>query len=346
MYESRNAATIRDVARDAGVGIGTVSRVLNGGTQVSPATQEKVAMAIRRLGFRPNAQARRIHRSRAETVCFLLCNRSILNSFHARILQGVEDTAREIKQHVLFAAIHYDPATAPQRIELPSVLMERGLFDGMVLAGTNYPNFLTRIQKMGIPFVVYGNNIFGSNGESYFDRVGFDGFQGELKAVRYVIGEGHRDIVFVGDLTYPWIRTRHGGFLKACHEAGIKPNAVTSARPPGFVDYGDWASGLILDRTPRPTAVVAGNDEIAFGLWRAMRRQGVRIPDDISMVGFDDREEATLMDPPLTTVKVHIEEIGRASMRTLQERLNTPDMAYIEKTLSTDLIVRETVKKL
>jgi len=346
MSEPRNAATIRDVARDAGVGIGTVSRVLNGGTQVSPETQEKVTLAIRRLGFRPNAQARRIHRSRTGTVCFLLCNRSLLNSFHARILQGVEDTAREINQHVLFAAIQYDPATSPQRIAMPSVLMERGLFDGMILAGTNYPNFLTRIQKMQIPFVVYGNNIFDFTGEKYFDQVGFDGFQGELKAVRHVIGEGHRNIVFVGDVTYPWVRTRHGGFLKACHEAGIKPNAIISARPPGFVDYGEWATGPLLARNARPTAVVAANDEVAFGLWRSLRRSGVLIPDDISMVGFDDREEATLMDPPLTTVKVRIEEIGQACMKTLQERLATPDMAYIERILSTSLIVRETVKKL
>lgn len=346
MSEPHNEATIRDVARDAGVGIGTVSRVLNGGTQVSPETQEKVALAIRRLGFRPNAQARRIHSSRTGTVCFLLCNRSLLNSFHARILQGVEDTAREIKQHVLFAAIQYDPATSPQRITMPSALMERGLFDGMILAGTNYPNFLSRIQKMQIPFVVYGNNIFDFTGEKYFDQVGFDGFQGELKAVRYVISQGHRNIVFVGDLTYPWVRARHGGFLKACHEAGIKPAVIGAARPPGFVDYGEWASGPVLARKPRPTAVVAANDEIAFGLWRSLRRKGVRVPDDISMVGFDDREEATLMDPPLTTLKVHIEEIGRACMRTLQERLDTPDMAYIEKSLSTDLIVRETVKQL
>jgi len=338
--------TIRDVARDAGVGIGTVSRVLNGGTQVSPATQERVTLAIRRLGFRPNAQARRIHRSRSEIVCFLLSNRTFPNSFHARILQGVEDSARELKQHVLFAAVQYDPSTAPHHIELPSILEERGLFDGLILAGTNYPNFLTRIEKMQIPFVVFGNNVVNFTADKHFDQVQFDGFRGELEAVRYVISQGHRNILFVGDLTYPWVRNRHGGFLKACHEAKIKPTAITTPRPPGFVAYGEWAGSAALSRKPRPTAMVAVNDEVAFGLWRSFRRRGLQIPEDISLIGFDDREEATLMDPPLTTVRVRKEEIGQACLRTLIERLRHPEMAYIERTLSTDLIVRETVKKL
>ena len=343
MNQLSTPATIRDVARQAGVGIGTVSRVLNGGAQVSRATQERVALVIRRLGFRPNAQARRIHRKRSEIVCFLLSNRTFPNSFHARILQGVEDCARELKQHVLFAAVHYDATTPPHHIPLPSILEERGLFDGLILAGTNYPNFLTRIQRMQVPFVVFGNNIFDFKGDKYFDQVGFDGFRGEYEAVRYLVGQKHRNIVFVGDLTYPWVRNRHAGFLKACHEAKIKPNSITSPRPPGFVDYGEWACDLVLSRKPLQTAVVAVNDEVAFGLWRSFRRRGIRIPDDVSLVGFDDREEATLMDPPLTTVRVRKEEIGQVCLRTLLERLRHPEMAFVEKTLATDLIVRETV---
>ncbi|TAM84751.1 MAG: LacI family transcriptional regulator [Acidobacteria bacterium] len=346
MNQPRTAATIRDVARHAGVGIGTVSRVLNGGAQVSHATHERVALAIRHLGFRPNAQARRIHRKRSEIVCFVLSNREFPNSFHARILQGVEDYARELKQHVLFTAVHYEPTTSPHYITLPPILEERGLFDGIILSGTNYPNFLTRIEKMQIPFVVFGNNVFDFKGDKYFDQVGFDGFRGEYEAVRYVISQGHRNIVFVGDLTYPWGRNRHAGFLKATHEAKIKPAFITNARPSGFVDYGAWACDLVLARKPLPTAVVALNDEVAFGLWRSFRRRGIRIPDDISLIGFDDREEAMLMDPPLTTVRVRKEEIGQVCLRTLLERLRHPEMAFVEKTLATDLIVRETVARI
>src|SRR5712671_4956137 len=98
--------TIREVAKAAAVGIGTISRVLNSSTQVSRETRARVLEAIRRLGFRPNAQARRILKRRAEMVCFLLSNRDFLHPFHARILQGVETYASSLKQHVLFAALH------------------------------------------------------------------------------------------------------------------------------------------------------------------------------------------------------------------------------------------------
>ena len=309
-------------------------------------TRRRVALAIRRLEFRPNAQARRLHRKRSEIVCFVLSNRNFRSSFHAHILQGVEDCACELTQHVLYALLRYDAATAPQHIELPSILEERGLFDGLILAGTNYPNLLTRVEKMQIPFVVYGNNLFDFKGNRDFDQVGFDGFRAEYEATRYVINRGHRNIIFVGDVTYPWVRNRHAGFLNACHESSVEPTSIINARPPGFVNYGEWASSQILNRKPLPTAVMAANDIVAFGLWRSFRRQNIRVPDDISLVGFDDREEATLMDPPLTTVRVRKEEIGQVCLRTLLERIHNPGMAFVEKTLATDLIERETVRRL
>src|SRR3977135_1657087 len=127
--------TIRDVAHPAGVGIGTISRVLNSSSQVSRKTRARVLDAIRRLGFRPNAQARRILKRRAEMVCFLLSNRDFLHPFHARILQGVESYASGLKQHVLFAALHYSPKTPPDRIDLPPVLQEHGLMEGSLRPG-------------------------------------------------------------------------------------------------------------------------------------------------------------------------------------------------------------------
>src|SRR5436190_19390056 len=180
--------TIRDVARTAGVGIGTISRVLNSSSQVSRETRARVLEAIRRLGFRPNAQARRILRHRSEIVCFLLSNRDFLHPFHARILQGVESYASGLKQHVLFAVLHYSPRTAPEKIDLPSVLQEHGLIDGVILAGTIYPNLLQRIESVHMPFVAFSNNVVGIDGDGkyLYDQVGFDDFNGSLQATRYL----------------------------------------------------------------------------------------------------------------------------------------------------------------
>jgi DNA-binding LacI/PurR family transcriptional regulator len=338
--------TIREVARAASVGIGTISRVLNSSSQVSRETRARVLEAIRRLGFRPNAQARRILRRRAEMVCFLLSNRDFLHPFHARILQGVESYASGLKQHVLFAALHYSARTPPDRIDLPPVLQEHGLIDGVILAGTVYPNLLRRIESIRMPFVAFSNNVVGIGDEQQFDQVGFDDFNGMLQATRYLIGEGHRHIVFAADIAHPWLNRRFKGYRQAMRESKLKPVLITSRNPESFVDFGQKSAARILSQRPRPTAAVAGNDEIAYGLWRSLRRQAVKVPDDISLVGFDDREEALLMDPPLSTVRVHKEEIGETCMKMLLERLHHPRMTFSQRILPTEFVIRGTVRHL
>jgi len=343
--------TIREVARAAGVGVGTISRVLNSSSQVSRKTRARVLDAIRRLGFRPNAQARRILKRRSEMVCFLLSNRDFLHPFHARILQGVESYASTLKQHVLFAALHYSERTPPHKIDLPPVLQEHGLIDGVILAGTVYPNLLRRIESMQMPFVAFSNNVVGmddtnTDTEQLFDQVGFDDANGMLHATRYLIGKGHRHIAFAGDISYPWLRRRFEGYRQAMRENKLKPVLITGRSHLRFGDFGQGSVGRILSRRPRPTAVVAGNDEIAYGLWRSLCRHGVKVPDEISLVGFDDREEAVLMDPPLSTVRVHKEEIGETCMKMLLERLHHPQMAFSQRVLPTQFLTRGTVRQL
>ena len=338
--------TIRDVARAAGVGIGTISRVLNSSSQVSRETRARVNEAIRRLGFRPNAQARRILRRRSEIVCFLLSNRDFLHPFHARILQGVESYASGLKHHVLFAVLHYSPRTPPEKIDLPPVLQEHGLIDGVILAGTIYQNLLRRIESIHMPFVAFSNNVMGTDGEHQYDQVGFDDFNATLQATRYVIGEGHREVIFAGDISYPWLHRRFEGYRQAMREKKLKHGLVAARNPQSFVDFGQKCAVRILSRQPRPSAVVAGNDETAYGLWLSLRRHGVKVPDEISLVGFDDREEAVLMDPALTTVRVHKEEIGQTCMKMLLERLHHPQMTFSQRILPTEFVIRGSVRHL
>jgi DNA-binding LacI/PurR family transcriptional regulator len=340
------SVNIRDVARAAGVGVGTVSRVLNDGPHVSAAMRERVLSAIRQLGFRPNAQARRILRRHQGMVCFLLSNRDFLHSFHARILQGVETRASALKQHVTFSALHYSPRTASNQIQLPPILHERGWVDGVILAGTTYPNLLRRIQSIHIPLVAFGNNVVGLNGRFRVDEVCFDDAQSEFEATRYVIEQGHRRVAFVGDTSYDWIDRRYRGYSEAMKSCQLRPIAVCGSHKSAFREFGEWAAARIEACQRRPTAIVAANDEIAYGLWRSLRRQGLRVPDDVSLVGFDDREEALLMDPPLTTVAVHKEQIGQELMNLLLEKLRRPEARFNKQVLPTELVVRGTVKRL
>ncbi len=338
--------TIRDVAHAARVGIGTISRVLNSSSQVSRKTRARVLEAIRRLKFRPNAQARRILKRRAEMVCFLLSNRDFLHPFHARILQGVESYARRVKQHVLFAALHYSPKTPSDRIDLPPVLQERGLIDGLILAGTIYPNLLRKIESVHMPFVAFSNNVVGIDDEQQFDQVGFDDFNATLHATRHLISKGHRQIVFAGDISYPWLQRRFEGYRQGMRENKLKSELISVRNALSFGDFGQRSAERILSKSSRPTAVVAGNDEIAYGLWRSMCQRGVKVPDQISLVGFDDREEAVLMDPPLSTVRVNKEEIGETCMKMLLERLHHPQMAFSQRVLPTEFVIRGTVRQL
>lgn len=338
--------TIRDVAEAAGVGVGTISRVLNSSSHVSRKTRARVLEAIRRLGFRPNAQARRILKRRSEMVCFLLSNRDFLHPFHARILQGVESYASGLKQHVLFAALHYSPKTPPERIDLPPVLQEHGLIDGVILAGTVYPNLLRRIESIRMPFVAFSNNVVGLDGEQQFDQVGFDDWNATLQSTRYVLSQGHTGIAFAADVSYPWLRRRFEGYRQGMRENRLRSLLITARDAQSFVDFGQKSAARILALPSRPTAVLAGNDEIAYGLWRSLSRQGVKVPEEISLVGFDDREEAVLMDPPLSTVRVHKEEIGETCMKMLLERLHHPQMAFSQRILPTEFVARGTVCRL
>lgn len=338
-------ATIRDVARAAEVGVGTVSRVLNGGAGVSQETRSRVLGVMKRLEFRPHAQARRILQPHSGMVCFLVSNRAFMHSFHARILQGVANCAITLKQHVIYTVAQYDPAAQPARVPLPPILQERGWVDGLILTGLVHGNFLQRIQALHIPFVALGNNVLTMGGAGDFDMVSFDEYKGVYEAVSHLAAQGHRRIMFVGDVSFPWFQERFRGYAAALRSRKLSPLSMTNRMTTGgFQEYGERAVSRLLAMESRPSAVMAGNDEIAYGVWRALLRNGLSVPKDISLIGFDDREEAVLMDPPLTTVRVHKEEIGEALMKLLLEKLHQPGQPFTRRIFSTELVQRESVR--
>src|SRR5258708_188005 len=166
-----------------------------------------------------------------------------------------------MKQHVLFAALHYSPRIAGDKIDLPHVLREHGLIDGVILAGTIYPNLLRRMESLQMPFVALSNNVMGMEDVQQFDQVGFDDLNGTLQATRYLIGKGHRRIAFAGDVSYPWLQRRFEGYRQGMREKKLKPVLIASRNVRSFGDFGQESAGRVVSLRPRPTAVVAGNDE-------------------------------------------------------------------------------------
>jgi DNA-binding LacI/PurR family transcriptional regulator len=342
MKAKKASINIREVARVARVGVATVSRVLNDSSLISAKTQEHVRAVIRQLGYRPNALARRIIRH-SEMVCFALVNRPFLHSFHAGILQGAESRARMLKRHVVFLGINCPKEIPPSQIVLPPLLEEKGWVEGVILTGVVYPNLISRIEALGLQIVVFGNNVFTDGRRRELNKVWYDGVEGQIKAAEYLINHGHRSIAFVGDTEYPWFREQYEGYVKALRAHRLRPNAVIRKGPESFVEYGKWAANRLFDGKVVPTAILSGNDEIALGVSRSVRHLGLRIPADISLVGFDDREIAAVMESALTTVKVPSQEIGRQCMELLMEKLREGGSHVSSRLVPTQLIERDSV---
>ncbi len=344
--------TIKDVARKAKVGIATVSRVLNNAQRVDPATRQRVRDVIHRLGYRPNATGRRLVKKSTEMVSFLLCNREFMNPFHSGVLYGVERYLSGMGHDVVFTNLHYDPSADPGDLALPRILTHRGIADGFIVSGTNYPNLLAALDTLGVPYVLFGSNLVdnrpanskraASLRQPRPDSVYYDDGDAERQMMERLIGMGHRDIWFAGDVEMPWFLRRARVYREAMRGHGLTPQefSPSGADQRDYADYGEQALAGILSSGKPVTAVVGGNDGIAYGAWRALRRTGFRVPDDVSVVGFDDVQEASWTDPPLTTVRVPTHEVGVACAQMLLQKLKEKGAPQPPVVLSGQLIAR------
>src|SRR5580658_4387108 len=194
--------TIKDVARKAKVGIATVSRVLNDAQRVDPGTRQRVQDVILRMGYRPNATGRRLVKKSTDMVSFLLCNREFMNPFHSGVLYGVERYLSGTGHDVVFTNLHYDPSAKPGDLTLPRILTHRGIADGFIVSGTNYPNLLTAMDELGVAYVLFGNNFVDNTSgeplrtadqlERRLDSVYYDDGDAERQMMERLIAMGHR----------------------------------------------------------------------------------------------------------------------------------------------------------
>jgi DNA-binding LacI/PurR family transcriptional regulator len=334
--------TIKDLSRLAGVSISTVSRVINNHPDLSGKTREKVMRAIEALNYRPNRSARQLVRNTSETICFVLSNREVINAFHARILVGVEKYVRSLSQNLIFIRFDYSAETPPEELVLPPVIWERGAVDGLVIAGTNHPNFIQAVRNLHIPFVVLGNNITGKIIIEDLYTVWFDSEGGMRQATEYLIGLKHEHICCFADATFPWYRRCYEGYETAMKEHGLRPRGLDiKLQEPRCADYG-YACVMHILRADEPvTAIVAGDDEIALGALAAFNEKGIRVPKDISIVGSDDIDELKYVNPGITTIRVDREKLGEELSKLLFERLQNPKLPPMKRVLSTEFVIRQ-----
>jgi LacI family transcriptional regulator len=315
-------ATIRDVAARAGVSVATVSRVFNRKGPIREETVQRVMDVAAELQYVPHAGARSLSTRSTRTIGVVLPD--LHGEFFSEVIRGIDLAARQSGYHLLLSGSHAD------RDEMRAVIQAvRGLVDGLIVMSPDLePSALVAELPPGLPAVLLNAKVDGR------PSITIDNAAGARDVVRHLALLGHKHIVFIsGPAHNADAEQRRRGF-----RGGAKLQGVTASEVAGNFteDSGFEAAKAILAMKPRPTAVFAANDSMAIGALSGFRDAGVRVPDDMALVGFDDIPIARFLDPPLTTVKVPIAELGR---RGLQLLLGEPS-PHSPARLETSLVVR------
>ena len=325
--------TIEDVASAAGVSVTTVSHVFSGNRPVSEDTRSRVRAVARSLGYRPSAIAKSLRAQRTDTVMIILPD--ITNPFYPEFARGAQDVLRAAGYHSLLG--NTDGLAAEELAFLEDAHSRR--VDGVIFMGFRLTSSdLEPFVKAGLSVVSVGPASPGAG----IDSVRFDDFGGARRAVEYLL-QHHTDVAFInGDLDAPVSASRRRGYTAALQGAAVEPRPgyVVST---GFTRAGGRAAMRELLAHPMPpSAVFCANDLLALGALDVLHERGLRVPDDIAIVGCDDIELASAVTPALTTVRHPASELGRQSAALLLSRM-TKEFSGPgrEIVIGTDLIVRE-----
>ncbi len=301
--------TIKDVARESGVNISTVSRALNDEYGVHPETRELVLAVAGRLKYRPNRVARGLVTGRSNTLALIVSD--IRNPFFAEVARGAEDAARTAHCDLVLCNSDLD---AHKQIEYVHSLLEKRV-DGILM---NSVAVLSRAQqkdlaKVPVPIVLLNR----AASRKTFSTVCADNEAGGDMAARYLVNLGHREIAHItGPLHHGNLTGRAHGFRKALASMDGIPEAVVLHGENTF--HGGYELTRQLLRAERKvTAIFAANDVMAFGAARAIYESGLRIPEDLSLIGFDNLELSSVIHPPLTTIDQPKYALGKAAVEIL-----------------------------
>ncbi|HUN25417.1 MAG TPA: LacI family DNA-binding transcriptional regulator [Steroidobacteraceae bacterium] len=322
--------TIRDVARELGISVATVSRALTRPELLRRDTRDRVIATAERLGYRPNLLARGLRRGETRALLFIV---PTLSPFFLEIYAGAEDVAREADFALLLGSSRGDA----EREEACFDQVVSGRADGIILLTGLVPSAYASGKRPLPPLIAVLERV----PHHAVPVIRTDHRSGAAAATRHLIDLGHRRIAHIaGSRRAPSSAQRLGGYRSTLESAGL-------AAPPELVHPGDFGlrSGLVamealLTLRDPPTAVLCGNDEMAFGAILALNRAGLAVPRDVSVVGFDNQAMAEYSNPPLTTVHIPREELGRRAALALIEQLKGRSVAH-EPVLPTRLIVRE-----
>ncbi len=325
-------ATMKDVAEMAGVSTATVSRALMNPEKVSTPTRQKVEQAVLAVGYSPHALSRNIKRNESRTILVIVPD--ICDPFFADVIQGIEQTAAQQGYLVLIG----DCAHQNQQERTFVNLIITKQIDGMLLLGSNLPFDASKEEQRNLPPMVMANEFAP---ELELPTVHIDNLTAAFEAVHYLHQLGHRQIACIaGPEQMPLSHYRLQGYVQALRRNGITVESSYITRGDFTYEAGAQALTMLMAQPKPPTAVFCHSDVMAIGVLSQAKKMGLRVPQDLSIVGFDDLKLAQYCDPPLTTVAQPRFQIGQQAMLLLLEQLNGQTVASGSRLLDSELIIR------
>lgn len=324
--------TIKDVAREAGVSVATVSRACNGSAAVTEDTRRHVLDIAARLGYTPHGAARSLITNRTSTIGVLLPD--LYGEFFSEVIRGVDQAAQRGGYHLLVSSSHDE-----SREIVAAFRAMRGRVDGLLVMSPDL-DARAAVHEFTDRFPVVLLNCPAE--ADRYDSIVIDNLDGARAIVRHLIELGHRRIAMITgrERNYDSVERRRG-FREVVREAGIAGEDALEITGDFSEASGFRAAAALLEAPRRPTAIFAANDSMAIGALSALRAGSLRVPEDISVAGFDDIPMAQYMNPPLTTVHVDISALGAlATERLLSHMREVPEHVHRQEVVSCTLVVR------
>jgi LacI family transcriptional regulator len=326
--------TLAELAEKLNLSTATISRALNDQPGVGMETRQRVLAAAAELGFAPHSGARTLATTRTENIGFVLYAKPVgSDPFYSRIVQGVERECARHGYHLFLSALDPDQAAQPQAFSL----VQSRRVDGLILAGPDIPaRFVLELHASRLPIVLVDNAL----SETALDAVLSDDSGGAYAATQHLIEHDYRSIACVSG-PQEWVssRERTAAYQRALAEAGMAPQIV--ARDETTHETGLDAMRQILAGGTVPRAVFAVNDAMALGVIHAVEAAGLRVPQDIAVVGFDDLAWTALRPPALTTAHIYKEQMGRIAAARLFDIIAEPGSEPVRSLVNTRLVIRE-----
>lgn len=335
--------TIKDVAKKAGVSTATVSLVVHDHKRISPETRKKVLKVIKQLNYYPSRSARGLVSKKTGNIGFILTEDHFLKTepFYTRIFLGTEFATRETNYYVLLTTVNSDYTNGEP---LPRFLEEKSV-DGIIIAGKVPHLLIERIKQIGIPFVFV--DYHPTSGA--YPAVMIDNIKGGVLATKHLIDQGHRKIGFVGgDLNHPSISDRLYGYRKALNQASIDVNEsyISIEEQNTTKQTGYSAAEKLFNSSPDITAVFACNDAMALGVLQYLKEHSYKVPEDVSLIGFDDVESDVLVEPTISTIKVPKIELGVEAMKLIVSVVENNDVSPKKTLIPVELVIRESTQRI